>query len=128
MTLTHLQQLEAEGIHIMREMAAETERPLMLYSIGNDSSVMLHLARKAFHPAKPPFPLLHGRRNPSRRRPQGSPDTNATTQLSRVIARNPSRRARRQPEIRVDTATNTPESAADQVIATLEQRGAVGSA
>ncbi len=57
--LTHLQQLEAEAIHIMREVVAECERPVMLYSIGKDSSVMLHLALKAFHPAKPPFPLLH---------------------------------------------------------------------
>jgi len=59
MTLTHLQQLEAESIHIMREVVAEAEKPVMLYSIGKDSSVMLHLAIKAFHPAKPPFPLLH---------------------------------------------------------------------
>jgi sulfate adenylyltransferase subunit 2 len=58
-TLTHLQQLEAEAIHIMREVVAECEKPVMLYSIGKDSSVMLHLALKAFHPAKPPFPLLH---------------------------------------------------------------------
>ena len=58
-TLTHLQRLEAESIHILREVAAECERPVMLYSIGKDSSVMLHLAMKAFHPAKPPFPLLH---------------------------------------------------------------------
>ena len=57
--LTHLQRLEAESIHIMREVVAETERPVMLYSIGKDSAVMLHLARKAFHPAPPPFPLLH---------------------------------------------------------------------
>ncbi len=57
--LTHLRRLEAESIHIMREVAAECERPVMLYSIGKDSSVMLHLARKAFYPAKPPFPLLH---------------------------------------------------------------------
>ncbi len=57
--LTHLQRLEAEGIHIMREVAAEAERPVMLYSIGKDSAVMLHLARKAFFPAPPPFPLLH---------------------------------------------------------------------
>ncbi|PZN31243.1 MAG: sulfate adenylyltransferase subunit CysD [Proteobacteria bacterium] len=57
--LTHLQRLEAESIHIMREVVAECERPVMLYSIGKDSSVMLHLARKAFYPAKPPFPLLH---------------------------------------------------------------------
>jgi sulfate adenylyltransferase subunit 2 len=57
--LTHLQRLEAESIHIMREVVAEAERPVMLYSIGKDSSVMLHLALKAFHPAKPPFPLLH---------------------------------------------------------------------
>src|SRR5512134_1852758 len=59
MTLTHLQQLEAESIHIMREVVAEAAKPVMLYSIGKDSSVMLHLAMKAFHPAKPPFPLLH---------------------------------------------------------------------
>lgn len=59
MTLTHLQRLEAESIHIFREVVAECERPVMLYSIGKDSSVMLHLARKAFHPAPPPFPLLH---------------------------------------------------------------------
>jgi sulfate adenylyltransferase subunit 2 len=59
MTLTHLQRLEAESIQIMREVVAETEKPVMLYSIGKDSSVMLHLARKAFYPATPPFPLLH---------------------------------------------------------------------
>ena len=58
-TLTHLQRLEAESIHIMREVAAECEKPVMLYSIGKDSAVMLHLAAKAFYPAKPPFPLLH---------------------------------------------------------------------
>jgi len=57
--LTHLQRLEAESIHIMREVAAECANPIMLYSIGKDSSVMLHLAMKAFYPAKPPFPLLH---------------------------------------------------------------------
>jgi sulfate adenylyltransferase subunit 2 len=57
--LTHLQRLEAESIHIIREVVAECERPVMLYSIGKDSSVMLHLAMKAFYPAKPPFPLLH---------------------------------------------------------------------
>jgi sulfate adenylyltransferase subunit 2 len=57
--LTHLQRLEAESIHIMREVIAETERPVMLYSIGKDSAVMLHLARKAFYPSRPPFPLLH---------------------------------------------------------------------
>jgi sulfate adenylyltransferase subunit 2 len=57
--LTHLQRLEAESIHIMREVVAECERPVMLYSIGKDSSVMLHLALKAFHPGRPPFPLLH---------------------------------------------------------------------
>ena len=57
--LTHLQQLEAESIHIIREVAAEFENPVMLYSIGKDSSVMLHLARKAFHPGKIPFPLMH---------------------------------------------------------------------
>src|SRR5512142_3494424 len=59
MPLTHLQRLEAESIHIMREVVAETDNPVMLYSIGKDSSVMLHLARKAFFPAVPPFPLLH---------------------------------------------------------------------
>lgn len=57
--LTHLQQLEAESIHIIREVAAEFDNPVMLYSIGKDSSVMLHLARKAFAPGKPPFPLMH---------------------------------------------------------------------
>ena len=57
--LTHLRLLEAESIHIIREVVAECERPVMLYSIGKDSSVMLHLARKAFFPAKPPFPFLH---------------------------------------------------------------------
>jgi sulfate adenylyltransferase subunit 2 len=58
-SLTHLQRLEAESIHIMREVVAECERPVMLYSIGKDSAVMLHLAVKAFYPAPPPFPLLH---------------------------------------------------------------------
>lgn len=58
-TLTHLQRLEAESIHILREVVAEAERPVMLYSIGKDSAVMLHLAKKAFYPAPPPFPLLH---------------------------------------------------------------------
>jgi sulfate adenylyltransferase subunit 2 len=57
--LTHLERLEAESIHIMREAVAESERPVMLYSIGKDSSVMLHLAKKAFYPSKVPFPLLH---------------------------------------------------------------------
>ena len=57
--LTHLQMLESESIHIMREVAAEAERPVMLYSVGKDSAVMLHLARKAFFPSPPPFPLLH---------------------------------------------------------------------
>jgi sulfate adenylyltransferase subunit 2 len=57
--LTHLQRLEAEAIHVMREAVAEAERPAMLYSIGKDSSVMLHLAMKAFYPSKPPFPLVH---------------------------------------------------------------------
>jgi len=57
--LTHLRQLEAESIHILREVAAEFDRPVMLYSIGKDSSVMLHLALKAFYPGKPPFPLMH---------------------------------------------------------------------
>lgn len=57
--LTHLQRLEAESIHIMRETVAESENPVMLYSIGKDSAVMLHLARKAFHPSRLPFPLLH---------------------------------------------------------------------
>jgi sulfate adenylyltransferase subunit 2 len=57
--LTHLQRLEAEAIHILREVVAEAERPVMLYSVGKDSAVMLHLAAKAFWPGKPPFPLLH---------------------------------------------------------------------
>jgi len=57
--LTHLQRLEAESIHIIREVVAETEKPVMLYSVGKDSAVMLHLARKAFYPSAPPFPLLH---------------------------------------------------------------------
>ncbi|MGF6441559.1 sulfate adenylyltransferase subunit CysD [Paraburkholderia youngii] len=58
-TLTHLRRLEAESIHIMREVVAESQRPVMLYSIGKDSACMLHLAKKAFYPAPPPFPLLH---------------------------------------------------------------------
>jgi sulfate adenylyltransferase subunit 2 len=58
-SLTHLQRLEAESIHIMREVVAECERPVMLYSIGKDSAVMMHLAMKAFHPSKPPFPFMH---------------------------------------------------------------------
>jgi sulfate adenylyltransferase subunit 2 len=58
-TLTHLERLEAESIHIMREVVAEAEKPVMLYSVGKDSAVMLHLARKAFYPSPPPFPLLH---------------------------------------------------------------------
>lgn len=57
--LTHLKQLEAESIHIIREVAAEFDNPVMLYSIGKDSQVMVHLAMKAFYPAKPPFPLMH---------------------------------------------------------------------
>src|ERR1044072_4676860 len=57
--LTHLQRLEAASIHILREVVAECERPVMLYPSGKDSAVMLHLAMKAFYPAKPPFPLLH---------------------------------------------------------------------
>ena len=59
MKLTHLQRLESESIYILREVVAECERPVMLYSIGKDSATMLHLATKAFYPAKPPFPLLH---------------------------------------------------------------------
>src|SRR5438874_9799338 len=58
-SLTHLQRLEAESIQIFREAVEESERPVMLYSVGKDSSVMLHVALKAFYPAKPPFPLLH---------------------------------------------------------------------
>lgn len=58
-TLTHLERLEAESIHILREVVAEAENPVMMYSVGKDSAVMLHLARKAFYPAPPPFPLLH---------------------------------------------------------------------
>ena len=56
---THLDRLEAESIHIMREVAAEAENPVMLYSVGKDSAVMLHLAMKAFYPSIPPFPLMH---------------------------------------------------------------------
>ena len=59
MHLTHLQKLEAESIHIIREVAAEFDNPVMLYSVGKDSAVLLHLARKAFAPGKIPFPLLH---------------------------------------------------------------------
>ncbi len=58
-TLTHLERLEAESIHILREVVSEAEKPVMLYSVGKDSAVMLHLARKAFYPSPPPFPLLH---------------------------------------------------------------------
>lgn len=58
-TLTHLKQLEAESIHIIREVAAEFDNPVMMYSVGKDSAVMLHLAKKAFAPGKPPFPLMH---------------------------------------------------------------------
>src|ERR1700731_281845 len=57
--ISHLRRLEAESIHILREVAAEFANPVMLYSIGKDSSVMLHLAMKAFYPSKPPFPLMH---------------------------------------------------------------------
>ncbi|MFM7976949.1 MAG: phosphoadenosine phosphosulfate reductase family protein, partial [Pirellula sp.] len=57
--LTHLKQLEAESIHVIREVAAEFKKPVMLYSVGKDSAVMTHLALKAFYPAKPPFPFLH---------------------------------------------------------------------
>src|SRR6478735_999422 len=57
--LTHLQRLEAESIQIFREVVAECENPVMLYSVGKDSSVMLHLAMKAFYPGKPPFPFMH---------------------------------------------------------------------
>ena len=57
--LTHLKQLEAESIHIIREVASEFKKPVMLYSVGKDSAVMTHLALKAFYPAKPPFPFLH---------------------------------------------------------------------
>ena len=58
-TLSHLDRLEAESLHILREAVAEAERPVMLYSAGKDSSVLLHLAAKAFWPSRPPFPLLH---------------------------------------------------------------------
>ena len=59
MNLTHLQRLEAESIQIMREVVAEADKPVMLYSVRKDSAAMLHLARKAFFPSPPPFPLLH---------------------------------------------------------------------
>ena len=58
-SLSHLQKLESEAIHIMREVTAQADNPVMLYSVGKDSAVMLHLAKKAFYPGKPPFPLLH---------------------------------------------------------------------
>ena len=58
-SLTHLERLEAESIQIMREVAAESEKPVMLYSVGKDSAAMLHVAKKAFYPSPPPFPLLH---------------------------------------------------------------------
>ena len=58
-TLTHLRELEAESIHMIREVAAEFDNPVMLYSVGKDSSVMARLALKAFHPGKPPFPFMH---------------------------------------------------------------------
>src|ERR1700709_2531852 len=58
-SLTHLQRLEAESIHILREVVAEAEKRVVMYSVGKDSAVMLHLARKAFYPSPPPFPLLH---------------------------------------------------------------------
>ena len=58
-TLSHLQRLEAESIHILREVVAQAERPVMLYSVDKDSAVMVHLAIKAFYPSVPPFPLLH---------------------------------------------------------------------
>ena len=59
MPLSHLDRLEADAIHVIREVAAECARPVLLYSIGKDSSALLHLVRKAFHPARPPFPMLH---------------------------------------------------------------------
>ena len=68
----HLRDLEAESIHIFREVAAETEKPVLLYSIGKDSVVLLHIAMKAFFPAKPPFPLLH------KRLPAGETSGNST--------------------------------------------------
>ncbi len=58
--LTHLQRLEAEAIHIMREVVAQAEKPVMMYSVGKDSAVMLHLAKKAFYPSPPPFPEVSG--------------------------------------------------------------------
>ena len=68
--LSHLEELEAEAIYIMREVVAECEKPVMLYSIGKDSSVMLHLALKAFYPEKPPFPFLHVQDGPQKARLQ----------------------------------------------------------
>ena len=61
--LTHLDRLEAESLHIIREVAAECENPVMLYSVGKDSAVMLHLAMKAFYPSRPPFPLMQDRKS-----------------------------------------------------------------
>src|ERR1041385_6089590 len=74
MSVTHLELLEAEAIQIMREVVAETEKPVMLYSIGKDSGAMLHLAKKAFYPTPPPLPLLHVRNPPRTARGRGHPD------------------------------------------------------
>lgn len=97
--LTHLQRLEAESIQIFREAVAESERPVMLYSVGKDSSVMLHLAVKAFFPSKPPFPLLHV-------------DTTwkfrAMYEFRDKVPAEPRRAAARPPEPRVPTAGDQP--------------------
>ena len=94
-SLTHLQRLEAESIHIMREVVAETERPVMLYSVGKDSAVMLHLARKAFHPTPPPFPLLHVDTNWKFRDMYALRDRMAReSEMELIVYRNPEAEAR----------------------------------
>lgn len=93
--MTHLQMLEAESIHIMREVVAETENPVMLYSIGKDSAVMVHLALKAFYPAPPPFPLLHVDTTWKFRDMYAMRDeVAATTGMKLIIHQNPEARAR----------------------------------
>jgi len=101
--LTHLQRLEAESIHILREVVAECEKPVMLYSVGKDSAVMLHLARKAFYPSPPPFPLLHV-------------DTGALKNFTGIDS---PYEPPLEPELRIDTTKLTPEEAAERIVAFL---------
>jgi sulfate adenylyltransferase subunit 2 len=93
-TLTHLQRLESESIHIMREVNAESEKPVMLYSMGKDSAVMLHLARKAFFPGTPPFPLLHIDTTWKFRAMYAMRDTIESTGMQLIVHRNPDALAR----------------------------------